>query len=115
MKCDLGGTAHDARIAGALCQVEVCPGGQPELAALRGDLGKQKLVEDLPGQLLLRQVCPGLDLILRRSSRHLLLRPRGAAGQHEREGEYGGQEIHWRGTWTGTTTGEHGSHTMEEC
>ena len=55
MKGDLGRPAHHAWIAGALRQIEIGTGRKPELASLRGDFGEQELVEDLPGQFLLRQ------------------------------------------------------------
>ena len=50
---DLGGAARDPGIAGALREVDVRLRGEPEIAALAGDLCEQEFVEDILVQLLL--------------------------------------------------------------
>jgi hypothetical protein len=55
MQGHLGGAPGVARIAGAAGEIEIGRDRQAEVAALAGDLGQQRLVEDLPGQLLLGQ------------------------------------------------------------
>jgi hypothetical protein len=117
IKSHFGGPSHDARVARGFRQVEIKPGSQRQLAALAGDFGEQELIENLPAQLLLRQVpvrrgCFGL-LRQRRNhggrGRRDVLRQGGASGENEQQrcetsggkdqrGRHGGK-IHGRVTW----------------
>ena len=55
MKGDLCGAAHNSRVARAHRQIKIGTGRKRKLTSLRGYLGKQELIKNLPGQLLLRQ------------------------------------------------------------
>ncbi len=98
--------AHDSRIARGVCQVEQRARSQRVLAALRGNLAQQELVEDLAGKLLLRQPVFRLPRHRRLGGRFgdgygrgcRRLRPRACARQHQQERKEWGTDFHWHGT-----------------
>ncbi|HLD77864.1 MAG TPA: hypothetical protein VJB16_02435, partial [archaeon] len=57
---DFGCAAGDPRVAGAFGQVDIGLRGEPDVAALRGDLRKQELVKDRIGEVLVGQYGLGI-------------------------------------------------------